>query len=110
MTIEAELEEIDRPVSADKPCGEDLEDTQLLASFDAFRLFGQSVPLPAETDWRDIKAKSLEAIKKKQGLTSAGPSGGGGLADRWLGRIFGLGARCRRLDQDLLDRRLSACR
>ena len=67
MTIEAELEEnADRPVSADKPCGEDLEDTQLLASFDAFRLlFGQSVPLPAETDWRDIKVKSSPKQSKK---------------------------------------------
>jgi hypothetical protein len=55
MNIEAELAELDRPVSAAQPCGQDLEDTQLLASFDAFRLFGQSVPLPSETDWREIK-------------------------------------------------------
>ena len=68
MTIEAELEEFDRPVSAEHPCGEDLEDTQLLASFDAFRLFGQAVPLDPETKWPLIKAQSLEAIRKSKDL------------------------------------------
>jgi type VI secretion system protein ImpA len=86
MTIEAELEEIDRPVSAEKPCGEDLEDTQLLASFDAFRLFGQAVPLPSETDWRDIKAKSLEAIKKSKDLRLLGHLAAAALrTDGWSG-------------------------
>lgn len=50
------------PVSADHPCGVDLEDTQLLASFDAYRVFGQSAPLSEETDWREIRDRSLEAI------------------------------------------------
>lgn len=50
------------PISADHPCGDDLEDTQLLASFDAYRVFGQSAPLSEETDWREIRDRSLEAI------------------------------------------------
>lgn len=50
------------PISADQPCGADLEDTQLLASFDAYRLFGQAAPLGDETDWREIRDRSLEAI------------------------------------------------
>src|SRR5689334_18734051 len=54
------------PISADQPCGEDLEDTQLLSSFDAFRLFGQSTALSAETDWRDIRDRSLEALGKSK--------------------------------------------
>ena len=49
-------------ISSESPCGEDLEDTQLLASFDAYRLFGQSAPLSADTDWRDIRDRSLEAL------------------------------------------------
>jgi len=53
-------------IVAEHPCGEDLEDTQLLASFDAYRLFGQSAPLSAETDWRDIRDKSLEALEKSK--------------------------------------------
>lgn len=50
------------PISAEHPCGADLEDTQLLASFDAYRLFGQAAPLTDETDWRDIRDRALEAI------------------------------------------------
>lgn len=50
-------------VSSEHPCGDDLEDTQLLASFDAYRLFGQSAPLSSETDWREIRDRSLEALK-----------------------------------------------
>ncbi|HEY0686710.1 MAG TPA: type VI secretion system protein TssA [Steroidobacter sp.] len=50
------------PISADQPCGTDLEDTQLLASFDAYRLFGQAAPLSEETDWREIRDRSLDAI------------------------------------------------
>ncbi|HEY0942648.1 MAG TPA: type VI secretion system protein TssA [Steroidobacter sp.] len=50
------------PIAADQPCGADLEDTQLLASFDAYRLFGQTAPLGEETDWREIRDRSLEAM------------------------------------------------
>ena len=32
------------PITAEQPCGENLEDTPLLASFDTFRLFGQARP------------------------------------------------------------------
>jgi len=53
-------------ISADHPCGEDLEDTQLLASFDGYRLFGQSAPLDGETDWREIRDRSLEALEKSK--------------------------------------------
>jgi type VI secretion system protein ImpA len=53
-------------LSAENPCGEDLEDTQLLASFDGYRLFGQSAPLSSETDWRDIRDRSFEAMEKSK--------------------------------------------
>lgn len=56
------------PLSAGSPCGEDLEDTQLLASFDAYRIFGQSAPLSDETDWREIRDRSLEALEKSKDL------------------------------------------
>jgi type VI secretion system protein ImpA len=86
MTIEAELEEFDRPVSAEHPCGEDLEDTQLLASFDAFRLFGQAVPLDPETKWPLIKAQSLEAIRKSKDLRLLGHFAAASLrVDGWPG-------------------------
>src|SRR5688572_15686514 len=50
-------------ISGEHPCGDDLEDTQLLASFDAYRLFGQSAPLSGETDWREVRDRSLDALK-----------------------------------------------
>jgi len=56
------------PLSGENPCGEDLEDTQLLASFDAYRIFGQSAPLSDETDWREIRDRSLEALEKSKDL------------------------------------------
>ena len=56
------------PVSADAPCGTDLEDTQLLASFDAFRIFGSATPLPSETEWRTIRDQSLQALGQSRDL------------------------------------------
>jgi type VI secretion system protein ImpA len=53
-------------LSAEHPCGESLEDTQLLASFDAYRLFGQSAPLSTETDWREIRDRSVEALRRSK--------------------------------------------
>jgi type VI secretion system protein ImpA len=56
------------PISADAPCGESLEDTQLLASFDTFRVFGQSTPLDPAPPWPDIKNRALEALAKSKDL------------------------------------------
>ncbi|MGH9372972.1 MAG: type VI secretion system protein TssA [Vicinamibacterales bacterium] len=75
-----------QPIEADRPCGENLEDTPLLASFDAFRLYGRTKPLEPTPDsgegrpktledrderppdWGDIKSKSLEALSKSKDL------------------------------------------
>ncbi len=67
MSIESELESLASPLAGENPCGASLEDTQLLASFDAYRLFGQAVSLP-ETDWRALKAASLEALAQSKDL------------------------------------------
>jgi type VI secretion system protein ImpA len=60
------MQSLIEPLAAESPCGEDLEDTQLLASFDAYRIFGQSAPLSEETDWRDIRDRSLDALEKSK--------------------------------------------
>ncbi len=71
-----------QPIVADRPCGENLEDTPLLASFDAFRLFGQATPPNARPDpgdregkkllpppeWGEIKSQALEALRKSKDL------------------------------------------
>jgi type VI secretion system protein ImpA len=56
------------PITADAPCGENLEDTTLMSSFDAFRLFGQSVPLDPVPDWGEVKASALEALARSKDL------------------------------------------
>ena len=52
-------------------CGENLEDSQLLASFDSFRLFGQSVPLNPAPVWRELEAKSRAALERSKLIESA---------------------------------------
>lgn len=56
------------PISADAPCGVDLEDTQLLASFDAFRIFGHDTPLQSDIDWRAIRDQASEALSQSRDL------------------------------------------
>jgi type VI secretion system protein ImpA len=68
-----------QPITPDRPCGENLEDTALLAAFDAFRLFGQGRALDAPPDpeekgapkppeWREIRQKALDALAKSKDL------------------------------------------
>ena len=77
-----------QPITADQPCGENLEDTDKLTSFDTFRIFGQVRPLdapveqnekgqPAETripkppespEWREIRDKALDTLGKSKDL------------------------------------------
>jgi type VI secretion system protein ImpA len=82
MSARWESSQLLQPITEERPCGENLEDTELLASFDAFRLFGQARPLdaPAEPDekripkplespeWGQIRDKTLEALAKSKDL------------------------------------------
>jgi type VI secretion system protein ImpA len=54
------------PIVAGHPCGESLEDTQLLASFDAYGLFGRAAPLNADIEWREIRSVAREALDKSK--------------------------------------------
>jgi type VI secretion system protein ImpA len=62
MAETADYAALKAPISADKPCGEYLEDTQAMAAFDALRLFGQTVPAAEAPDWRDIRGRAMEAL------------------------------------------------
>jgi type VI secretion system protein ImpA len=57
-----DVEALVRPLGEGAPCGTDLEDTQQMAAIDAFRVFGQSTPLNADTDWRAINDAALDAL------------------------------------------------
>lgn len=55
------------PISEDAPCGENLEDTQLLSSFDGYRVFGQMSPPSGETtDWRELRDAAEDALRKSK--------------------------------------------
>jgi len=66
MTDSSQFAELRQPLSSAAPCGENLEDSHLLASFDAYRLFGQSVPLNPAPAWRDIESKSRAALEQSK--------------------------------------------
>ena len=68
MSAEWESHELLQPIAADQPCGENLEDTPLLASFDTFRLFGQVTPLDPPPEWPVIRTRALEALGKSKDL------------------------------------------
>jgi type VI secretion system protein ImpA len=57
-----------QPVTAEQPCGESLEDTPLLASFDEFRVFGQSIPLDPAPNWGEVRKRAEEALAKSKDL------------------------------------------
>jgi type VI secretion system protein ImpA len=68
MSPRWEGKELLQPITAEEPCGQSLEDTQLLASFDAFRLFGQSTPLEPVPEWTEIRNSALDALNKSKDL------------------------------------------
>lgn len=66
-----------QPFPGDQPCGQNLDETPLLASLDALRLFGQSrsLDVPPEPDekrkpleWVQIRAAALDALGKSRDL------------------------------------------
>ncbi len=68
MTTALVDEALVQPIAPDRPCGEDLEDTPLLASFDAFRLFGQSAPHEPAPEWTAIASRATEALCRSKDL------------------------------------------
>jgi type VI secretion system protein ImpA len=57
-----------QPIADDAPCGQNLEDTQLLAAFDAFRLFGQATPLDPAPKWSEIRNSALDGLGRSKDL------------------------------------------
>jgi type VI secretion system protein ImpA len=66
MTDEWKFSELLTPIAGEQPCGENLEDSLLLASFDAYRVFGQMVPFDKPPDWREIRRNAAEALQKSR--------------------------------------------
>jgi type VI secretion system protein ImpA len=55
-----------QPIAADHPCGENLEDTALLASFDAFHVFGNVTPPEPPPDWGLVRTRANEALARSK--------------------------------------------
>jgi type VI secretion system protein ImpA len=89
MTDEWDYSDLLEPLSADAPCGENLEDSQLLSSFDAYRLFGQSVPLDPPPDWRSIESKSREALAQSKDFRLLAHLSAAALRTKGLGAFVG---------------------
>lgn len=86
MSAQWQRAELLEPISAEQPCGQNLEDTALLASFDAYRLYGRTKSLDVvpgapsnepktledrddrAKDWPEIKERSLDALKQSKDL------------------------------------------
>ncbi len=109
------------PVAEDHPCGEDLDETQplVLASFDAYRLFGQITPWPKDKqpDWREIRDRSLQVLAQSRDLRVLAHLAAAGLhtdglgafgqtleaARTWLGTWWDQAYP--RIDEDAIQRR-----
>lgn len=68
MSAQWDVASLVRPISTDEPCGENLEESPLLASFDTFRLFGQSAPFDAAPDWVEIRNRAADALARSKDL------------------------------------------
>ncbi|HXD20562.1 MAG TPA: type VI secretion system protein TssA [Vicinamibacterales bacterium] len=68
MTAVLVDEALVQPITPETPCGEDLEDTPLLASFDAFRVFGLRTPYDPMPEWGTIAGRATEALCKSKDL------------------------------------------
>ena len=70
LKMSREIQSLSDPISAERPCGVNLEDSPLLASFDAYRVFGQvTAPDPkAAPNWAEIKTRSVEALATSKDL------------------------------------------
>ena len=57
-------------IAPDAPCGESLEDSALLLSFDEFRVFGRAMPFDGDSmpDWPLVRSRSLEALGRSKDL------------------------------------------
>jgi type VI secretion system protein ImpA len=80
MSAQWDSQSLLQPITVDQPCGENLEDTPLLASFDSFRLFGRQMSLDtvppkregepevALPDWNEIKRQAIDALGRSKDL------------------------------------------
>jgi len=77
MSARWDRQELLQPITADAPCGDNLDDTALLAPIEASRLFGRVRPFDAPPDqddrwkppdWDEFRTLTLEALSRSRDL------------------------------------------
>jgi type VI secretion system protein ImpA len=68
MSSDLDEQQLLAPIGAEDPCGSDLEESGLLASFYGFGLFGHSTPFDPNPDWHQVKTAALEALATSKDL------------------------------------------
>ena len=77
MSARWDRQELLQPIAADAPCGDNLDDTALLASIEASRLFGRVRPFDAPPDqddrwkppdWDEFRTLTLDALARSRDL------------------------------------------
>ena len=70
MTV-PELSSLSAPISADRPCGSDLEDGTVLGRFNGYRVFGRSMDWEATDpapEWAEIREQSVATLAESKDL------------------------------------------
>lgn len=64
--FDAELESLSRPIEGLSPCGDNPDDTPELAALESQRVFGLLTPAESQTDWPQIRARSIAVLARSR--------------------------------------------
>src|SRR5882757_8192422 len=62
------MTDLAKPLSAQRPCGAGLDETQTLGAIEAFRVFGRLTPAESESDWRGLRDLCVAALQESKDL------------------------------------------
>jgi type VI secretion system protein ImpA len=68
VDLESELTRFAEPIEPGNACGKSLEDTQVLAALEAYRIFGRLTPPESEPDWRALRSACVAALGDSKDL------------------------------------------
>jgi type VI secretion system protein ImpA len=66
--FDAELAALSQPVEGSSPCGDNPDGTPELAALESARVFGLLTPPDAQTDWRQIRSRSVTLLGQSRDL------------------------------------------
>ncbi len=66
--FDAELASLSQSVEGANPCGDNLDGTSEFATLESLRVFGLLTPPDAQTDWRQVRSRSLALLVRSRDL------------------------------------------